>query len=63
MMPKLTKSTSDAHSLDEAVDIARAAVACKKNKQYNLAKMYFTESAKRMTTMCQGTYFPCKMFI
>jgi len=40
-------------SLDEAADIGRAAVACKKKQQYNLAKMYFVESAEKMTALCK----------
>lgn len=41
-------------SLDEAADIGRAAVACKKSKQYNLAKIYFIESGQRMTALIKG---------
>lgn len=41
-------------SLDEAADIGRAAVACKKSKQYNLAKIYFIESGQRMAALIKG---------
>jgi len=40
--------------LDEAVDIGKAAASCKKNKHYNLAKIYFIESAERMIALCKG---------
>ena len=46
--------TKGLFSLDEAADIGRAAVACKKNKQYNLARMYFLESAEKMNALCKG---------
>ena len=48
--------TKGLFSLDEAADIGRAAVACKKNKQYNLARTYFLESAEKMNALCQGKY-------
>jgi len=44
--------------LDEAADIGRAAVACKKNKQYNLAKIYFIESGQRMNALIKQNKVP-----
>ena len=46
--------TKGLFSLDELAGIGRAAVACKKNKQYNLARMYFIESAEKMNALCKG---------
>jgi len=48
--------TKDLFSLDEAVDIGRTAVVCKRNKQYNLAKMYFVESGQRLSALCRGKF-------
>jgi len=48
--------TKGLFSLDEAADIGRAAIACKKHKQYNLARMYFLESAEKMNGLCQGKH-------
>jgi hypothetical protein len=44
----ISENQTSLFSLDEAVDIARAGVNCKKNKQYGLARIYLTQAAERM---------------
>jgi len=44
----IPENSIDLFSLDEAVDIARSGVNCKKNKQYALAKIYLAQAAERM---------------
>jgi len=51
--------TKDLFSLDEAIDIGRAAIVCKKNKQYNLAKMYFIEAGEKLSKLCRGNFIFC----
>ncbi len=46
--------TKNLLQLDEAIDIAQTAIQCKRKKQYNLAKTYFTQAGTKLSSLLLG---------